>query len=163
MDSSLHLRQKLTFRAHGQQMVFIKKPVEHLRHVLMKAFLWALYLPDYPRVRVEVPVGGRYKPDLVQTDEQFRPVFWGEAGKVGTRKMRTLLERYQQTHFVFAKWNARLAPIEAIVLKTKSFHSRTAPIDLISFPVDSAERFIDPQGGIRLSHTDVKWRRYPLK
>lgn len=161
MDASLKLRRKLTFEAHGRKVVFIKKPVEHLRHVLMKAFLWALYLPEYPRLRIEVPIGNRYKPDLVETDEHSRPVFWGEAGRVGARKMRTLVERYGHTHFVFAKWDANLAPIENILVKPMASRSRTSPVDLISFPDDSADRFIDPQGGIRLCLADVKWRRYP--
>ena len=68
MTEELALRRKYTMRAHGKQMVFIKKSLESRIHVLTKAFLWALYLPDYPDLAVEVPVGGRYKPDLVQFD-----------------------------------------------------------------------------------------------
>jgi hypothetical protein len=161
MDASLKLRRKLTFEAHGRKVVFIKKPVEHLRHVLMKAFLWAMYLPDYPNLRIEVPAGSRYKPDLVAADENSRPVFWGEAGKVSARKMRTLVARYGRTHFAFAKWDARLAPYEKIIRRVMISPARSAPVDLISFPADSAERFIDPAGRIRLSLADVTWRRYP--
>ena len=161
MDASLKLRRKLTFEAHGRKVVFIKKPVEHLRHVLMKAFLWALYLPVYPHLRIEVSVGSRYKPDLVETDENSRPVFWGEAGKVGARKMRALVARYGRTHFAFAKWDARLTPYEDIIRNVMTSTARSAPVDLISFPADGAERFIDPTGRIRLDLADVTWRRYP--
>ena len=41
MSSDLLLRRKLTLRAHGEQVVFVKKSRESLEHVLMKAFLWA--------------------------------------------------------------------------------------------------------------------------
>ena len=71
MTEELELRRKYTLRAHGKQMVFIKKSFESRTHVLTKAFLWALYLPDYPDLAVEVPVGGRYKPDLVQFDDNI--------------------------------------------------------------------------------------------
>ena len=74
MNTEIELRRKYTLRAHGHQMVFIKKSFESSIHVLTKAFLWALYLPDYPNLAVEVPVGGRYKPDLVQFDEAFEKV-----------------------------------------------------------------------------------------
>jgi len=66
LTEELELRRKFTMRAHGKQKVFIKKSFESRIHVLTKAFLWALYLPVYPELSVEVPVGGRYKPDLVQ-------------------------------------------------------------------------------------------------
>jgi hypothetical protein len=32
-------------RAHGEQVVFVKRANERREHVLMKAILWALYLP----------------------------------------------------------------------------------------------------------------------
>ena len=161
MGSGLHLREKYTFQACGQKVVFVKKPVEHVRHVLMKAFLWALYLPGYPHIRIEVPVGGRYRPDVAATDAEGRPLFWGEAGKVGLRKMRTLIARFGQTHFAFAKWGSGLAPFEKLVERSVADARRTAPVDLISFPEDSGERFIDSRGNIRLELADVDWRRWP--
>ena len=73
MMSDLPLRRKWTLRAHGNQVVLVKKPGESGEHVIMKALLWALYLPLYPDLTVEVPVGDRYKPDLVSLDAQGRP------------------------------------------------------------------------------------------
>ncbi|RIK43489.1 MAG: hypothetical protein DCC55_05405, partial [Chloroflexi bacterium] len=108
MPSDLLLRRKWTFRAHGRQVVFVKRPVEHTSHVLMKAFLWALYLPDYPNLKVEVPAGDRYKPDVVAfdpADPAAAPLFWGEAGQVGVEKIRALARRYPHTHFAIAKWD----------------------------------------------------------
>jgi hypothetical protein len=34
LGSGLHLREKYNSQARGQKVVFFKKPVEHLRHVL---------------------------------------------------------------------------------------------------------------------------------
>lgn len=82
----LRLRRKWTLRAHGRQVVFVKKPVESTEHVVMKALIWALYLPQYPDLIVEIPVGDKYKPDVVSLDAQGEPVFWGEAGDVSTAR-----------------------------------------------------------------------------
>jgi hypothetical protein len=163
INSGLYLRQKFTFQAHDQKVIFIKKPVEHVRHVLMKALLWALYLPRYPNLRIEVPIGTRYKPDLVATDAEARPIFWGEAGKVGARKMHTLIPKFRHTHFAFAKWNSGLATFDKLVADSVAGVKRRAPVDLICFPEDSGERFIDLQGKIRVTLSDVPWRRYPAR
>jgi hypothetical protein len=74
------LRGKWTLRSGGQTVVFAKKSNEKASHVLMKAFLWALYLPKYPDITVEIHVGDRYKPDVVSLDERRQPIFWGESG-----------------------------------------------------------------------------------
>ena len=160
MDSGLYLRNKITFRAHDRKVIFIKKPVEHMRHVLMKAFLWAIYLPCYPGLGIEITIGKRYKPDVVEVDLNGTPRFWGEAGKVGAKKTRTLVERYRHTHIAFAKWDADLAPFQKILAKAAAGSPRTAPIDLISFPTDSEKRFISASGHIDLSLSDVNFHRF---
>ena len=159
MDPELLLRRKWTLKAHGRQVVFVKRPREKTSHVLMKALLWALYLPEYPDLSVEVSAGGRYKPDVVALGEGNRPRFWGEAGEVGLRKVRALAFRYGDTHIALAKWDTRLEPFVALVRKALTGSRRTAPFDLIRFPRDSAERFIDPRGMVRLTRDDLDWVR----
>ena len=159
--SELLLRRKLTLRAHGRQVVFVKKHRESLEHVLMKAFLWALYLPEYAPLTVEVSIGDKYKPDVVGLDAAGRPRFWGEAGKVGTPKIASLARRFRETHFAIAKWGGDLSPHRALVAKALDGLNRTAPFDLLSFPPDSADRFIDAHGHITLTHDDVTWVRLP--
>lgn len=162
MTSELLLRRKWTFRAHGQQVVFIKKPIEHVHHVLMKAFLWALYLPDYPNIKVEVGIGDRYKPDVVAlhpTDPQGDPLFWGEAGQVSPEKIRSVARRYPQTHFALAKWGVNLHTVEQLVTDALTGLDRRAPFDLLCFPTNSADRFIDERGYITLEHRDLQWKR----
>lgn len=160
MGRERHLRRKLTLRAHGEQVVFIKRKQERIEHVWMKAFLWALYLPDYPNLRVEVSVGEKYKPDVVTMDPiRGRPRFWGEAGHVSTDKITYLVQQYPHTHFALGKWATSLDPFVGMVEDAMADAPRAAPFDLIRFPDDSAERFLDANGRITIAHDVLDWRR----
>jgi len=155
-----HLRRKLTLRAHGEQVVFVKNAQERIEHVWMKAFLWALYLPDYPDLSVEVSVGDKYKPDVVQRDAmRGRPVFWGEAGAVSQDKVEDLIRRYPAAHFAFMQWNRSLDPLLEQVEAAVHTVSRQAPIDLIRAPGDAGERFVDDRGTVSLTVDDLHWTR----
>ncbi len=125
--------------------------------MLLKAFLWALYLPAYPDLLVEVAIGDRYKPDVVALDPFGQPRFWGEAGQISSQKIRSLARRYRHTHFAIAKWDTPLAPLTTIVTESLAGLSRSIPFDLLNFPPDSVERFIDRRGRIDLTHDDVEW------
>lgn len=160
MSSERHLRRKFTLRAHGEQVVFVKRKQERIEHVWMKAFLWALYLPTYPDLSVEVKIGSKYKPDVVAMDPaRGRPRFWGEAGHVGADKIEHLVRQYPQTHIAMAKWATSLAPFIEIVEEAMKDTPRQAPFDLIRFPDDSAERFLDAKGRITISHDALDWQR----
>ena len=159
MTLELHLRRKWTLHASDRQVVLVKKPYESTEHVVMKALLWALYLPDYPDLTVEVAVGDRYKPDVVALSELGPPRFWGEVGDVSVAKIRSLARRYRNTHLAIAKWDARLEPTIAIVTDAIEHLNRQAPVDLLSFPADSAERFMDNDGRIHISRDDLEWVR----
>jgi len=157
--SDLLLRRKWTLKAGNKQVVFVKKPIERSSHILMKAYLWALYLPHYPDLSVEVGVGDRYKPDVIACAADGRPVFWGEAGKVSVEKIRSLARRYRHTHFAVAKWQSSIAPITSIVREAVAGLHRSAPFDVLRFTAESAERFIDQNGRLHLTHDDVEWTR----
>lgn len=159
MTDELFLRRKWTLRAHDQQVVFVKKVNERREHVLMKAFLWALYLPDYPDLVVEIRIGDRYKPDVVSLDGRGRPHFWGEAGHVGADKVHSLARRYRDTHFAVAKWDTRLEPFVDLVREAMEGLRRSAPFDVLNFPPDSATSFIGERGEICLRHDDLEWVR----
>lgn len=155
------LPRKLKLRAHGQQVVFGKGSGESSRHVLMKVFLWALYLPQYPHMTIEIAIGDKYKPDVVAFDETRtgKPLFWGESGQVSAEKIRALARRYPNTHFAIARWETNLAPLAKIVSDALEHNRRSAPFDLICFKQDSAQRFIDTDGNVHLSHDDLTWLR----
>ncbi len=156
--------RKLKLTADGQSVVFIKNPVERDEHVLMKAFLWGLYLPTYPDLAVEVRIGDRYKPDVVSIDAEQEILgvgmgvrFWGEAGAVGAGKIESLARRFPSTHFAIAKWGKDIRPLKAQVRDAIEGRGRTAPFDLIRFEDGDADRFIDANGHLTLSHEDVHW------
>ena len=165
MPSDLALRRTLTVRspADGDKLVLIKKRGESIEHVLMKAALWALYRPAYPDVRVEVPIGDAYTPDLVALVPppgglaygDPEPVFWGEAGKVSGPKWASLLRRFPDTHFALARWNERLAPHAAVIRKALDGRPRRAPVDLVRVPAD-VERHLRRDGTFALSFGDVE-------
>lgn len=161
MTSELLLRRKWTLRAHGQQVVFVKRSNERAAHVLMKAFLWALYLPQYPDLKVEYSIGDRFKPDVVSLPHEpvAKPRFWGEAGQVSTDKIHALARRYRQTHFAVAKWSTSLMPFQELIAQALAGTKHCAPFDLLCFPADSAERFINTCGEIALTHADIEWLR----
>jgi len=164
MTNGLLLPRKLMLRAGDQRVVFSRNNNESSQHVLMKALLWALYLPQYPTLTVEVRIDDRerYKPDVVAVDAWAKPTFWGESGKVGEDKIRSLVRRYPDTHFAIAKWDTGLKPFTQIVreaLKATAV-KRSAPVDLLSFPADSYQRYVDKDGSIHLSHADIsEWVR----
>ena len=160
MGRERHLRRKLTLRAHGEQVVFVKRKQERIEHVWMKAFLWALYLPSFPDLSVEVSIGAKYKPDVVAMDAvRGRPRFWGEAGHVGVDKIAHLVQQYPRTHFALGKWATSLDPFIEIVEEAVADTTRHAPFDLIRFPDDSAERFLDAKGHVTVAHDALEWRR----
>jgi hypothetical protein len=159
MSSDSIIPRKWALHAHGRQNVFVKSPDESSRHVLMKAFIWALYLPHYPDLTVEIRIGDRFKPDVVSLDEWGKPRFWGEAGQVSVDKIRSLCRRYRDTHFAIAKWGQRLAPLANVVNVALQDRLHSAPFDLLCFPTDSAERFIDTDGNIHVTHEAIEWLR----
>lgn len=157
------LRRKLTVRAHGASLVLIKRPNESAEHVLQKALLWALYLPDYPALRVEVPLPtpSRYKPDLLDF-ESGRPRFWGECGVVAGDKLQDLLRRYRTTHFVFSKWRIPQGrhPFAEQIDRALVGLQRTAPVELICFPEDAAD-FVTSSGEIIIDRSALLVMRWP--
>ena len=161
MTKDLFLRRKWTLRAHGQKAIFVKRVNERREHVLMKAFLWALYLPTYPDLLIEYSVDDRYKPDLVSLNPRGAPRFWGEAGRVSPSKIRSLLRRLRGTHFALAKWDTPLDPLVELICEGLVDYDRRAPFDLLRFPSDSAERFVTPGGEIELTHKDIEWLTLP--
>lgn len=143
--------------------MLVKKRGESIEHVLMKAALWALYLPEYHEMQVEVPIGDTFKPDLVQLAPPpgglaygaEEPIFWGEAGKVSRQKWAPLLRRFPDTHVALARWDERLGPTEALVRTALGSRPRRAPVDLVSLPPDAA-RYVSADGSAGLAGADVE-------
>jgi len=167
MPDRFVLSARHKFTAHGHSIVAQFGSTERETHVLMKVFIWALYLPSYPDLTIEVRVGDRYKPDVVAVDERLALkdingaiLFWGESGRVGRDKIFSLARRFPHTHFAIAKWEKNLAPLEQLVRDAVKDQRRTAPFDLLRFEDGDAERFISADGAVSLTHADLsRWVR----
>lgn len=162
--------RKWNLRAGNVRNVFIWGRQERSVHTIMKALLWALYLPQYPYISVEVRIGDRYKPDLVAYAGDkiapagihvvsVEPLFWGEAGQVGRDKIQRIVRQYKSTHFALAKWDTHLRPYTALVQDALNGVERSAPFDLLRIPSDAVTRFVDERGNIRIAHDDLDWLR----
>lgn len=156
------LRRKLRFHAHGATLILIKRPIESTEHVLQKAVLWALYLPDYPNLRVEVHLPGpsRYKPDLLALNAD-RPIFWGECGVVSHEKLADLLRRYRGTHFVFSKYGRSASGFSAFANQIEHALQqirRTAPVELLRLPDQGT--FANEHGDMLVTFDDIERRRW---
>lgn len=142
-----------------------KRPQEKASHVWLKGFLWYLYLPRFPHVTVEKAIGHRYKPDVVAFADdwhaypQHHPIFWGECGQVAIDKLETLFRQFPACHFAVAKWG-NLGPWDTLLSGVQVAGKRRAPVDLLHFPEDSLERFVDTGGAINLELSEVLVRRW---
>jgi len=164
MPSQVLSRRKWKLYAHDQHIVVVNGMSEKFTHPLMKAFLWALYMPDYPNITIEIRIGDKYKPDVVAFEEDALlrgspPVFWGEAGQVGTDKIKSIAKRYRDTHFAVAKWNTNLHHYSQLLDDLLGDIKRDAPFDLISFPEETIE-CIDDDGNITITFDDVELMRF---
>lgn len=164
MPSQILSRRKWKLYAHDQHIIVVNGTSEKTTHPLMKAFMWALYMPHYPNISIEIRIGDKYKPDVVafEDDALLRgspPVFWGEAGQVGTDKIKSIARRYRDTHFAVAKWNTNLHHWSILLEDILADIKRDAPFDLISFPDETSE-CIDDDGNINISFDDVTMIRF---
>ncbi|MEL7432999.1 MAG: hypothetical protein AAFN11_03545 [Chloroflexota bacterium] len=163
--SPIFSRRRWKLYAQGQPIVVKHGRNERFVHPLMKAFIWALYLPDYPTASIEIRIGDKYKPDVVAFADApavFEvnppPLFWGEAGRVGKDKIHSMVRRFPTTHFAMSKWDTGLSPYVDLVQEALDGVTREAPFDLISFPEDS-KRLVDNDGNISITFDDVTWQR----
>jgi hypothetical protein len=159
-DEGFRLPGKLKLRAHGRSIVLHSRGRDRPSHGVMKALLWALYLPEFPTATIEIDVGDRYKPDVVALDPEGKPLLWGEAGMVSPKKLRDLAKRYREARLVVAKWAASLEPHLVHSRKAIEDVERTAPFDVISFPADGRDRFITADGDVQVSFDDVVWTQF---
>jgi hypothetical protein len=164
MPSPVLSRRKWKLHAHDQQIVVVNGLREKFTHPLMKALLWALYMPMYPNISIEIRIGDKYKPDVVAFEEYAElrgspPVFWGEAGQVGADKIKSIARRYPNTHFAVAKWDVNLHHYEIWLAGLLDGIKRNAPFDLISFPEDTIA-CIDDDGNISITFDDITYTRF---
>lgn len=127
----LHLARTLRIRAGGRTLVLAKRAGESTAHVLLKAIGYARYAPDYPDIRIEAPIGLRYKPDLVALDDAGEPRLWIECGHVDREKVRRLVRRYPRTHLVWLRRQSQWEGAIRIVQEALVDARRPAPVEVL--------------------------------
>ena len=134
-----------------------KAPGESVEHLLLKGLLWALLLPAHPDAACEADLGLRYRPDVVALDSGGAPVWWGECGSVKASKLSDLAGVYPACRISVCKFGRSDLRGYAAVLRSQLElpRRRAAAFDLISFPADSAERFLRDDGSITISFDDL--------
>ena len=128
----------------GERVRLWKRVGESYEHVLMKALGYAMFAPEFPELKIEHPVGLRYKPDLVAQDEHGRFRFWGECGQVTVKKLAWLLKHASVRRLVvFKLHHAAVFPLVSDLRAEVSPKYRAGDrIEIISFAPDIIERTI---------------------
>ncbi len=141
---ALHL-----FQLAGRRVRLWQRPGETYGHVLMKALGYAMFAPEYPHLEIELPVGLRYKPDLValaagaggRAAAGARFEFWGECGLVTVRKVAWLLKHGDIERLVLFKIACGVSPLvrEMRDAVDERYRGR-GRLALVNFVADIAER-----------------------
>ena len=150
------------FELVGRRVRLWQRRGESFGHVLMKALGFAMFARDYPSLEIELPVGLRYKPDLVALNgpDGGRPragarfLFWGECGMVSMRKVAWLLKHGDAERLVLFKTGCGVVPY------TRELRDSVAPryrergrLTLVNFAADIAERV----EGRRVAEVPAGW------
>lgn len=135
------------FELAGRRVRLWQRRGETFEHVLLKALGFAMYVAEYPGLEIELPVGLRYKPDLVALNQGAGPragarfLFWGECGLVTMRKVAWLLKHGDAERVVLFKLGAGLAPLLRELREAVGPRYREGGrLQLVNFEPDVAER-----------------------
>lgn len=134
------------FELVGRRVRLWQRRGESYGHVLMKALGYAMFVREYSNLEIELPVGLRYKPDLVALNEAAggrgaRFHFWGECGMVSMRKVAWLLKHGDAERLVLFKIGS------SVKAYTRELRDSVEPryreggrLTLVNFKADIAER-----------------------
>ena len=137
------------FELVGRRVRLWQRRGESYGHVLMKALGYAMFVGRYPNLEIELPVGLRYKPDLVSLNEASggRPhagarfLFWGECGMVSMRKVAWLLKHGDAERVVLFKIGSGVtAYTRELRDSVEARYRGRGRLTLVNFASDIAER-----------------------
>src|SRR5687768_12586098 len=137
------------FELVGRRVRLWQRRGESYGHVLMKALGYAMFVPRYPGLEIELPVGLRYKPDLVALNDGdggrpragARFLFWGECGMVSMRKVAWLLKHGDTERLVLFKIGCGVAAYTRELRDSVGERYREGGrLTLVNFVPDIAER-----------------------
>ena len=137
------------FELAGRRVRLWQRRGETYGHVLLKALGFAMYVGEYPGLEIELPVGLRYKPDLVALNEGGDPapragarfLFWGECGLVTMRKVAWLLKHGDSERVVLFKLDCGVRPlVRELRDAVPERYREGGRLQLVNFAPDVAER-----------------------
>jgi hypothetical protein len=137
------------FELAGRRVRLWQRRGETYGHVLMKALGYAMYVAEYPGLEIELPVGLRYKPDLVALNDSgggrpragARFLFWGECGMVSMRKVAWLLKHGDLERLVLFKIDCGVPAFTRELRESVGPRYREGGrLTLVNFKPDVAER-----------------------
>jgi hypothetical protein len=139
------------FELAGRRVRLWQRRGESYGHVLMKALGFAMFAPLYPGLEVELPVGLRYKPDLVALNgggggprAGARFLFWGECGMVSMRKVAWLLKHGDTERLVLFKIGCGVrAYTRELRDSVERRYREGGRLTLVNFSADVAARAAD--------------------
>ncbi|HEX8282155.1 MAG TPA: hypothetical protein VF588_02320 [Pyrinomonadaceae bacterium] len=137
------------FELVGRRVRLWQRRGESYGHVLMKALGYAMFARAFPNLEIELPVGLRYKPDLVslnggeggQPHAGARFLFWGECGMVSMRKVAWLLKHGDTERLVLFKTACGVrAYARELRDSVEGRYREGGRLTLVNFAADVAER-----------------------
>ena len=144
------------FSANDNKLDITKVKGESVKHLLLKALLWAIIAKEnHANTSVEKDIGFRYTPDVVALDHKGEPMWWGECGSVSKVKLKHLTDSLPRTRFTLAKWGRSDVRGYAASLRSELKLPRYGPIDVISFPDDSPLLFVRDDGSIDVTFDEL--------
>lgn len=130
----------------------------------MKALGYAMFVGEYANLEIELPVGLRYKPDLValtagtggpQGAAGARFKFWGECGLVTVRKVAWLLKHGDIERLALFKIDCAVAPLARELRAAVDERYRAGGrLLLVNFVADIAARAASG----RIARVPSSWR-----
>lgn len=99
-----------------------------------------------------------YHPDILAphaVEAGAPPLWWAECGSVSVTKLSKLAVAYPSTSFTVAKWARSDLRGYAGSLRRDLPAGAAHRFEVISFPADSAERFISDDGEISVGFADL--------
>ena len=139
------------FELVGRRVRLWQRRGESYGHVLMKALGYAMFVGEYRNLEIELPVGLRYKPDLVSLNDACgagpragaRFLFWGECGMVSMRKVAWLLKHGDTERLVLFKIDCGVTAYTRELRDTVEPRYRVGGrLALVNFAADVAERVV---------------------
>jgi hypothetical protein len=150
------------FELAGRRVRLWQRRGESYGHVLMKALGYAMFARAYANLEIELPVGLRYKPDLVALNDPgggrpragARFLFWGECGMVSMRKVAWLLKHGDTERLVLFKIGCGVRAYARELRDSVEPRYRGAGrLALVNFAGDIAER----AAGRRVEEVPQSW------